>query len=149
MERNRVAAYGRKCDMRRMLSRARVEEIASELTQRLGPNVVVRASDAYKPAEEIRSMLAPHLGDDRVFGRMNGLTIEDWFDTRALKRKREEVAAATKRGTVLVIGSGASHLAPKRDVLVYADMARREIQLRYRRLEVGNLGCDNKGVLLC
>ena len=123
---------------------ARVEEIASELTQRLGPNVVVCASDVYKPAEEIRSMLAPHLGDDRVFGRMNGLTIEDWFDTTALKRKREEVAVATKRGTVLVIGSGASHLAPKRDVLVYADMARREIQLRYRRLEVGNLGCDNK-----
>ena len=90
-------------------------------------------------------MLAPHLGDDRVFGRMNRLTIEDWFDTTALKRKREEVVAATSRGTVLVIGSGASLLAPKRDVLVYADMARWEIQLRYRRLEVGNLGCDNKG----
>lgn len=90
-------------------------------------------------------MLAPHLGDDRVFGRMNGLTIEDWFDTRALKREREEVAGATKRGTVLVIGSGASLLAPNRDILVYADMARWEIQLRYRRLEVGNLGCDNKG----
>ena len=124
---------------------ARVEEIASELTQRLGPNVVVCASNAYKPAEEIRSMLAPHLGDDCVFGRMNGLTIEDWFDTRALKREREEVAGATKRGTVLVIGSGASLLAPNRDILVYADMARWEIQLRYRRLEVGNLGCDNKG----
>ncbi|WP_263366500.1 class I mannose-6-phosphate isomerase [Edaphobacter bradus] len=89
-------------------------------------------------------MLAPHLGDDRVFGRMNGLTIEDWFDPKELIRMREDVIAAAKRGTVFVIGSGAALLAPECDALVYADMARWEIQLRYRRFEMGNLGCDNK-----
>ena len=91
-------------------------------------------------------MLAPHLGDDPVFGRMNGLTIEDWFNASALKRMREEIVAAAVRGTVLVVGSGAALLTEEREVLVYADMARWEIQLRYRRFELGNLGCGNKEV---
>jgi mannose-6-phosphate isomerase class I len=123
---------------------ARVEDIQSELVRRLRPDAVTLASDVYKSIAEIHAMLAPYLGDDRVFGRMNELTLEDWFDAKALKRIREEVIAAAARGTVLVIGSGASLLSPKCDALVYADMARWEIQLRYRRFEIGNLGCDNK-----
>lgn len=123
---------------------AQVDDLQSELTRRLRPDTVICASDAYKDVAEIRAMLATHLGDDRVFGRMNGLTLEDWFDPKAMKRMRKEVIAATARGSVVVIGSGAALLAPERDVLVYADMARWEIQLRYRRFEVGNLGCDNK-----
>lgn len=121
-----------------------VDDIQLELAQRLRSYTVIRASDGYKPTAEIHAMLAPHLGDDRVFGRMNGLTLEDWFEAKALKRIREEVIAAAAVGTVLVIGSGAAFLAPECDVLVYADMARWEIQLRYRRFEVGNLGCNNK-----
>lgn len=123
---------------------ANVGDIESNLVQRLRPDSVVRASDAYKPAAEIRAMLAPHLGDDRVFGRMNGLTLDAWFDAKVLNRMREEVAAASSRGTVLLVGCGATLLAPEFDALVYADMARWEIQLRYRRFEVGNLGCDNQ-----
>ncbi len=124
---------------------ALVDDLQSELARRLRPDTVICASDAYKDVAEIRAMLATHLGDDRVFGRMNGLTLEDWFDPKALKRMRNEVIAATARGNVLLIGSGAALLAsPERDVVVYADMARWEIQLRYRRFEVGNLGCENK-----
>ncbi len=89
-------------------------------------------------------MLSPHLSEDRIFGRMNGLTIEDWFNASTLKRMREEIVAARGLGTVLVIGSGAAVLTEERDVLVYADMARWEIQLRYRRFELGNLGCGNR-----
>src|SRR5690242_7839260 len=114
---------------------ANVDEVESNLVQRLRPDSIIRASDGYKPAAEIRAMLAPHLGDDRVFGRMNGLTLEAWFDGKVLNRMREEVAAASSRGTVLLVGSGATLLAPEFDALVYADMARWEIQLRYRRFE--------------
>ena len=74
------------------------------------------------------------------------LTIEDWFNASALKRMREEIVAAAVRGTVLVVGSGAALLTEEREVLVYADMARWEIQLRYRRFELGNLGCGNREV---
>ena len=121
----------------------RVEDLQAALIQRLHSDMVFCASDGYKSAAEINAMLAPHLGNDRVFGRMNGLTLEDWFDPSALMRMREAVIAAAERGSVLVLGSGASLLAPECDVLVYADMARWEIQLRYRRFEIGNLGCDN------
>jgi len=121
----------------------RMEDLQSALVERLQPGTVLCASDGYKSVAEIRAMLAPHLGEDRVFGRMNGLTLEDWFDPSALKRMSEEVIARAEHGTVLVLGPGASLLAPECDVLVYADMARWEIQLRYRRFDVGNLGCDN------
>jgi len=123
---------------------ARIDEIQSELASRLRPGAVFRVSDAYKPAAVVRAMLAPYLGDDRVFGRMNGLTLEDWFDPAAFERMREEIRTASAAGTVLVVGSGAGLLTPERDLLMYADMARWEIQLRYRRFEAGNLGCDNE-----
>jgi len=122
----------------------RVEEIEEQLTRRLQPDTVIYAHDIYKSVAAISVMLEAYLGDDRVFGRLNGLTIEDWFDPESLKRTREEIVAAAAHGMVLVVGSGASLLAPERDVLVYADMARWEIQLRYRRFESGNLGCNNK-----
>ncbi|MGH9600444.1 MAG: mannose-6-phosphate isomerase, partial [Terracidiphilus sp.] len=57
-----------------------VEQVDAELAKRLRPARVFRAADSYKTPEAVRAMLAPHLGDDRVFGRMNGLEIEDWFD---------------------------------------------------------------------
>ncbi|HZY61391.1 MAG TPA: class I mannose-6-phosphate isomerase [Edaphobacter sp.] len=123
---------------------ADVDDIATNLVQRLHPNTVIHAAKAYKPAAEIRAMLAPYLGDDRVFGRMNNLTLDAWFDRKVLEQLREEAATAATHGTVLLVGSGAALLAPRFDALIYADMARWEIQLRYRRFEVGNLGCENK-----
>jgi mannose-6-phosphate isomerase class I len=123
---------------------AQVEEIATALKKRLQPSAIFCACQAYKPVAAVRAMLAPYLGDDRVFGRMNGLTIDDWFDAAALDRMRCEVKKASAQGTTVVIGSGASLLAPQHDVLVYADMARWEIQKRYRRFEGGNLGLDNR-----
>lgn len=54
------------------------------------------------------------------------------------------IKQASSNERVLVIGTGAALLAPQRDTLVYADMARWEIQLRYRRNELGNLGLDNR-----
>src|SRR6185437_15489452 len=63
---------------------AQVKDLQSELERMLQPDAVICASDGYKKVDEIHAMLAPYLGDDRVFGRMNGLTLEDWFDAKAL-----------------------------------------------------------------
>jgi mannose-6-phosphate isomerase class I len=75
---------------------------------------------------------------------MNGLTLADWFDPHRLQAMREDILAQSSLGPILIVGTGAALLAPQRDLLVYADMARWEIQLRYRRFEEGNLGCDNR-----
>jgi hypothetical protein len=121
-----------------------VEELERELTERLKPSAVFRAQDCYKSPAAIRAMLHPHLGDDPVFGRMNGLMLEDWLDPQAVESARQAIERASSEGRVLVIGTGATLLAAQRDALVYAGMARWEIQLRYRRNEIGNLGLDNR-----
>jgi mannose-6-phosphate isomerase class I len=123
---------------------ADVDEIERELTRLLATATVIKASDYYKPAAELRAMLEPHLGDDRVFGRMNGLTLEDWMEPSSVARAHQAIREASARGPVSVIGAGSSLLATEPDVLVYADMARWEIQLRYRRNQAGNLGLDNR-----
>jgi mannose-6-phosphate isomerase class I len=72
---------------------------------------------------------------------MNGLGIEDFMDPGKLTRTRDEVQRSP--GLTLVIGTGAYLLAPQADVLVYADLARWEIQQRQRRNEIPNLGANN------
>jgi mannose-6-phosphate isomerase class I len=90
----------------------------------------------------IDRMLEPWLGDDPVFGRMNELEIKDFFDEEKLLAAQRQCAAAQK--PVLVIGTGATLVAPQPAVLVYADLARWEIQMRQRRNEIGNFGADNR-----
>jgi mannose-6-phosphate isomerase class I len=85
------------------------------------------------------------LGSDRVFARMSGISLADYFDASRLNAMRLAVEQATRQGPVLVIGTGAARLAPADATLVYADMARWEIQLRWRRGEIGNLGLENAG----
>ena len=87
-------------------------------------------------------MVSPFLTDDPVFGRMNGLGIDDFMDAGKLAIARDQISKA--EGRVLVIGTGAALLVSQVDVLVYADLARWEIQQRQRRNELSNLGADNR-----
>jgi len=120
-----------------------VEDIEQALTGGLRPAQVFRTSDYMKAPEEVDAMLAPYLGDDPVFGRMNGLEIGHFFDPAKLAGAREDIAQCP--GSVLVVGTGASLLLPEPDVLVYADMARWEIQARQRNHQIANLGARNQG----
>jgi mannose-6-phosphate isomerase class I len=104
---------------------------------------ILLSEDCLKSTDELRSMLDPHLGTDRVFGRMNGLLLDDYFEQRKLDRMRTAVECHAQDGPVIVLGTGASLIAPAAATLVYADMARWEIQLRWRRGEIGNLGLKN------
>jgi mannose-6-phosphate isomerase class I len=118
------------------------EEILAALEQRLRPALVVTVSEAYRSEAELRSMFAQDLTDDPVFGRMSEARIEDFFD-RGL---RADLALRVTRaaGLVLVVGAGASLLPSSPACLIYADMARWEIQRRQRKDLVGNLGLNNR-----
>ncbi len=118
-----------------------VEQLEKAIVEGLRPAEVVRASDCLKPPDEINALLAPYLGDDPVFGRMNGLTLADFFDSSRLAKRREAIVKS--RGDVLVVGTGAALLAPDAETLVYADLARWEIQKRQRSGEIPNLGALN------
>jgi mannose-6-phosphate isomerase class I len=73
---------------------------------------------------------------------MNEITLAEFFDEQKLSRARE-TAANWKKGLLLIVGIGAALVAPNPRLLVYADMARWEIQGRQRRNEIANLGSTN------
>jgi mannose-6-phosphate isomerase class I len=119
-----------------------VEEIEQALVAGLHPERVMRAADFYKPPDDINRMLARHLTNDRVFGRLNDISVDDFFDSALLQKARKTVTGWSG-GTLLVIGTGAALIANNPDLLVYADMARWEIQMRQRKGTISNLGVSN------
>lgn len=119
--------------------------VLREMQSRLAPALVLRATDALLAPERIDELVAPFLGgDDPVFGFLSGLTLPQFFDEEKLNRLRAHVTAV-QQGVVLVIGCGAS-LIGEPDMLVYADLARWEAQLRFRRHEISNLGVENRAL---
>jgi mannose-6-phosphate isomerase class I len=94
-------------------------------------------------ADKIDALVAPFLGgNDPVFGYLSGLALPNFFDIERLwhfRRRIEEL----KNGLVLIVGCGASLIAWGH-ILVYADLARWEAQLRFRRNEASNLGVENR-----
>jgi mannose-6-phosphate isomerase class I len=116
-------------------------EIESEISNRLGPSLIVRSHDAYWEPSQIEAIFREELTEDPVFGRISHAAIQQFFDPERLLYEQQRIA--TTSSTKLVIGTGASLIAPNAGCLVYADMARWEIQLRQRQNLIGNLGIDN------
>lgn len=112
------------------------------LDEGLQPGAVIMTTELLKSSPAIERMVGEVLGDDPVFGRMNRIQIEDFFDERKLGNARDRVRK-WQQGLLIIIGTGATLVVPEPDVLIYADMARWEIQQRQRRNEIGNFGADN------
>lgn len=108
---------------------------------RLNPDVLIKSEDAFYPEEKIREITFPDVTDDAIFGYMTRLTYDKLLDPEKVEALREKINKAT--GLVIVYGHAAAIVADKSDCLVYADMARWEIQLRQRKHEVNNIGLRN------
>lgn len=85
-----------------------------------------------RPEEEIRQLTERFMTDDVLFGYMSNIRLEEYFPNTKPEIKEPSI----------VIGTAAAWLAPNAPVC-YADMARWEIQQRFRRHEVKALGIDN------
>jgi len=119
------------------------EEVLRELGRRLSPALTVEAKGAFLPPSRIDALVAPYLGgEDPVFGFLCGLELPQYFDQEKVAHMRRQIEQVAS-GLVLVVGCGARLIA-KGDVLVYADLARWEAQLRFRRNETSNLGVENR-----
>jgi mannose-6-phosphate isomerase class I len=116
--------------------------IRNALESGMRPSEVIYTPELLKPANHIDSMLSGVLGNDPVFGRMNEIAIEVFFDEVKLHHARRK-ATKWQKGLLLVVGVGSALVAPDADILVYADMARWELQGRQRRNEISNFGTDN------
>jgi mannose-6-phosphate isomerase class I len=119
----------------------RIDEIVQGL-RGLNPAGVFLAEEAALAAGPLQAMLERYLTDDRVFGYLAPFTVDEFYDRERLRGMAEQVREI-ERGVVLVIGFGAS-LVAEADVLVYADLARWEIQQRYRSTEFGNWRANNE-----
>lgn len=117
----------------------RVEEIIERLVLPMGITEIFLFDDVFIPGEEITKKIERHLTDDRVFGVLSTHRLEEFIDQEALDRLKESVKKCDRS---CVIGVGAT-LIGSADVLVYADLARWEIQQRYRSQEIGNWKCAN------
>lgn len=136
------------------------EEIISNIKKGLKFDHFILASDFMLPEEEIKKMVFPDVTNDRIFGFLTRLTMEAFFDPEKVTTIQSDINNI-KEGTIVIYGCGASLLCPqvpsvgelvpknREDLgeaylLVYADMARWEIQLRMRQHLVDNLGVKNR-----
>ena len=114
------------------------EELLGAL-KTLSPALIIDTRDALCTKEEYWAKIHPFLTDDRVFGKMCFGELRDFQVPEKRQALREKIDSA--RGPVLVYGFGAAELCTA-DILVYADLARWEIQQRYRA-GMGNYHTDN------
>lgn len=118
----------------------REEELLGQLG-RLGDVAVVNVRDLYHNESRVRAMTERFMTEDVLFGYVTNLELADYFDARKLSAAREDIASSSR--PVVVVGTGAGMVLPEAP-LVYADMARWELQQRFRRHEVRALGVDNR-----
>ena len=116
-------------------------EIRKELSSYFNYASIIDSSDYMKPELVIRRMTQSDVTDHRVFGVITKLRIHDFFETAKIEHlKRKQ----TKTNLTIYFGIGASLLVDNPDILIYADMARWEIQLRMRKNLVDNIGVNNR-----
>jgi len=120
-----------------------VKEIIKHLKDELRPALLINAASAMKDENVIAEMVQPFVTDDPVFGYITSLELENYFDQTKIAGLQKQINEVNK-GIVVVIGAGAALLYEKPSLIIYTDMPRWEIQLRFRRNAVGNLGRNNK-----
>ncbi|MDD4370203.1 MAG: class I mannose-6-phosphate isomerase [Anaerostipes sp.] len=105
-------------------------EIKAGLVNALNPELIIFADDLAFDGDTITEMVEKNLTDDRVFGIMSHAVLDEFYNQKQLEKAREDIEKA--KGLVVIYGTGAS-LVCDGDILIYADLARWECQLRFRR----------------
>ena len=117
-------------------------ELIEGLKKNSGFKLLIDASKAFKDEQTINSLVFPFVTDDPVFGYMTTLQLQDFLSKERIKTIQESIDQSNA-DIIVVAGIGASIIVPDSDILIYADMPRWEIQLRYRKDKISNLGISN------
>lgn len=117
------------------------EAVVQTIAAGLSPDVIFCTRDILKEGEQLETLLAPVLTEDRVFGRMFYGDLMDFVDREKLAQMQYRIR--TEGGKQVICGFGAS-LVCQGDLLVCVDISRWEIQLRYRK-GMPNYLTDNPG----
>ena len=117
-------------------------EVLENLSQWVQPALMVDASTALKNENEIDNLVLEYVTDDPVFGYMAPLNLINFFNDEIIQSLKNDIAKYDD-GIILIAGTGASFIEENPDILIYADMPRWEIQLRFRNNKIENLGAKN------
>ncbi len=118
------------------------EELVSGLQDGLEYDQWLNSNTSMKSEEAIKDMVQPDVTEDRIFGYLTRLNISDFYDQKKIDNTRNLLAIS--EGITIIYGTGASLIPNSWDLLVYADMARWEIQMRMRKHLVDNIGMKNR-----
>lgn len=102
---------------------------------------IIESSSALKSEEEIVKITHHDVTDDRIFGRITEMSLIDLFEAEKVLNIKHSIKKSDQ--LTFVIGTGAYLVSESPDFIIYADMARWEIQLRMRQNLVTNTGLSN------
>jgi hypothetical protein len=121
-----------------------LDEILNHFNAGQTASSTFEVSRAFLSPDELEKLVYPFITDDPVFGYVTTLELESFFDPEKVENLRKEIAGSQQQ-VILVAGTGASLIFPDADILLYADMPRWEIQLRFRNHKISNLATGNAG----
>jgi mannose-6-phosphate isomerase class I len=110
------------------------------LAKHVNVDHVMDSLSVFVDENQMETMLARYVTEDRVFGIAYTGEWFDFIDQQKLKKAQDLLA--NHQGVTLIFGVGASYIS-KGDVLVYADMTIWEIQMRYRNDKISNFNINN------
>lgn len=108
-----------------------LDEIEDALRKECHDYLLIRSDDYAYDAETVTEMIQKTLTEDRVFGVMSHAELTEFFPS--YEREKLQKKIANTKQPVIVYGTGASLLVEEPTTLVYADLTRWEIQLRFRK----------------
>ena len=106
-----------------------VKEVVEGLST-LNFDKVIYSDECALKGEALTAAIDAYLTEDRVFGVLTTKNFQDVFRAEKIEEAKGQIEGA--KGNVLVCGTGAG-LITTGDVYIFADLARWEIQLRYRK----------------
>lgn len=118
------------------------DDIAQNIIDRIPGKInIVYTRDLFLPEPQIREKTARFITEDTLFGYVSNLTLDDYFDND----KTANVRQAIRQNDLptIIVGLGAAKIEPNA-TLIYADMARWEIQQRFRTHSINGIGVNNK-----
>lgn len=118
-----------------------VEDILQWVKSNFTEARIIESSTAFKSEEEIVKITHHDVTDDRIFGRITEMSLIDLFEPEKVLDIKHSIKKSDQ--LTFVIGTGAYLVSESPDFIIYADMARWEIQLRMRQNLVANTGLSN------
>lgn len=118
-------------------------EVQMEIQKAFPQAHFITSAEAMLAEEELTALLKQDITDDEIFGYMTRFSMDCYFDKNKTEGIRQKINSI-KEGIVIVYGTGAAYIQPEWNLLVYADMARWEIQMRFRKNLIGNVGIQNQ-----